>query len=73
MYWEEGIRTLSDLSEVQIPLKPMLLLLSYLEEVECNRYTKLRITFSLFYARREILLKWKSPNPPTLDPLANDS
>lgn len=61
------VRTLGELSDAQIPLDPLVLLLSYLEEVEGDRYVKLCITFSLFYARREMILKWKSVEPPTLD------
>lgn len=66
-YWEEVARTLSELSNAQIPLEPLVLLLSYLEEVEEERYVNLCITFSLIYARREIILKWKSVEPPTPD------
>lgn len=44
-----------------------MVLLCYLGEVEGDTYTKLCITFSLFYARREIILHWKSAEHPTLN------
>lgn len=50
----------------RLSLDPMVLLLSYLGDVEGDRYTKLSIAFLLFYARGEIMLHWKSAEPPTL-------
>lgn len=64
-YWEAVAATLSKASGTQIPLNPLTLLLSLLDEVQGDRYIKLCMTFSLFYARREILLRWKSVEPPT--------
>lgn len=56
-YWEAVAKTLSDLYGRVILLYPIVLLLSYLGGVEGDRYTKLCLIFTLFYARREILLR----------------
>lgn len=61
-YWEAVAETLSDISGLTITL---ILLLSHLKVVEGDRYAKLCLTFTLFYARREILIRWKSVEPPT--------
>lgn len=65
-YWEGVTGVLNDICETELSPDPMLLLLSYLGDVEGDRYTKLSITLMLFYARREIMLHWKSAEPPTL-------
>lgn len=64
-YWEAVAMSLSDLFGTNVPLDPLVMLLGHLEEVEGDRYTKLCITFCLFCAIREILLRWKSVEPPT--------
>lgn len=38
-----------------------------MEDVEADRYTKLFLTYALFYAKPEILLLWKYPTPPTIE------
>lgn len=58
-FWSSVADTLETVCGVEIPLDPLTLLLSHLEDIEGDRYTKLFLTYSLFYARREILLKWK--------------
>lgn len=57
--------TLSIICGVTIPLDPLTLLLSHLDDIEVDRYVKLCLTYSLFYARREVLLKWKQKEPPS--------
>ena len=64
-YWREVAETLSNRCGVELPLDPRLFLLSYLGAVEGDRYTKLCITFALFYARRKIFLRWRGPDHPT--------
>lgn len=44
----------------------MLFLLGGMEDDAADRYVKLILTFAIFYARREILVRWKLPPPPTL-------
>lgn len=66
-YWEAVASTIGDICGTRIQLDPLTLLLSHFEEVEGDRYTKLCIAFSLFYARREILLRWKLAEQPMLD------
>lgn len=65
-YWEGVTGVLNDIWDLKLSLDPMLLLLSYMGDVEGDRYTKLSVTFLLFYARREIMLHWKSAEPPTV-------
>lgn len=64
-YWQPVADTLTRVCGTQIPLDPLTLLLSHLEEVQGDRYTMLCLYLSLYYSRREILLKWKSAEPPT--------
>lgn len=49
-YWEAVTNFLSDLCGMVIPLDSMFLLLSYFVEYRGDRYTKLCLTFTLFYA-----------------------
>lgn len=65
-FWMAVASTLSNVTGLNIPVDPQILLLSHLEDVEGDRYCKLCLTFSLYYARREILLRWKLEEPPTL-------
>lgn len=44
-----------------------LALLGKIEDVEATRHVKLFLFYALYYARREILLKWKQPTPPTVN------
>lgn len=64
-YWVGVASTLSEISGAKVQMDPQLLLLSHMEDIEGDRYHKLCMTFSLYYARREMLLKWKSEEPPT--------
>lgn len=43
--------TLSTVRDTNVPLDPLVLSLSSLEDVEGDRYTKLCLTFTLYYAR----------------------
>lgn len=64
-YWQEVADALTEVCGSRIPFEPLTLLLSHLEEVQGDRYIKLCLTFSLFYAKREILLRWKLAERPT--------
>lgn len=44
-YWEGVAEVLGDMGGTRVPVDPMVLLLSYLGEVEGDRYVKLCITF----------------------------
>lgn len=51
-YCEAIVTTLSDICGISVPpLDPLVLLLSQLEHIEGDKYTKLCLTFTLFYAR----------------------
>lgn len=47
--------------QLEIPLTSELALLGIQDEEQRPRYTKLLISFLLFYAKKEILLKWVFP------------
>ena len=66
-YWGRVAGILGTVSQLHVPTDPLVLLLSHLEETQGDRYSKLFLTFSLFYARREILLKWRAAEPPTVE------
>lgn len=63
-YWEAVASKLTDVIGTDIQVGPSILLLSYLENVDVERYSKLCLMFSLYYARWEIMLKWKSETSP---------
>lgn len=65
-FWLAVATTLSDVTGLNVPVDPQILLLSHLEDIEGDRYSKLCLTFALYYARREILMVWKKAEPPTL-------
>lgn len=48
-----------------LPLAPEIMLLNILADPTVRKYAKLFIVYSTFYARREILLRWKNGAPPT--------
>lgn len=58
-YWTSVADILGNICGIKIPLNPLTMLLSHLDDIEGDRYIKLCLTYSLFYARREILLRWK--------------
>lgn len=51
LYWEAIIVTLSDICGVSIPPDPLALLPSHLEDIAGYRYSKLCLTFALYYAQ----------------------
>lgn len=46
-YWESVVDTLGDICETIVPLDPLVLLLSNMEDIVVDRYTKLCLTFAL--------------------------
>lgn len=65
-YWRGVTDVLTEVCGATLTLDPLVFLLSYLGDVEGDRYTKLCLTFALYYARREILLRWKGTDIPTV-------
>lgn len=60
-YWESVLETLNDLGDWSLQSDPRMLLLGIMDDVVASRHMKLL----LFYARKEILFRWKQPTPPT--------
>lgn len=46
---------------------PALALLGNMENIEASRHDKLLLFYALYYARREILLRWKPPHAAYVD------
>lgn len=66
-YWEQVLADVNQTVETTIPLCPRALLLNVLVDSGVGKYAKLFIAFATYYARREILLRWKLSEPPTVN------
>lgn len=64
LYWETVITDLNELFDWSLQLDPHLPLLGIMKDIVASRHKTLCLFFTLYYARREILLRWQ-PNPPT--------
>lgn len=65
-FWTEVVSVINSVASVVVPLDPTVLLLGVSDLVTKNTHTKLFIFYAAYYARKAILLKWKTPDPPTL-------
>lgn len=65
-YWSTIVEFINERLQLEIPLKAELALLGIQDDDQRPRYTKLLLSLLLFYAKKEILLKWTSHLPPTL-------
>lgn len=63
-YWEGVMEVLGTFGDWSLRLDPALALLGNMENIEASRHDKLFLFYALYYARREILLRWKQPAPP---------
>lgn len=59
------MEVLGTFGDWSLRLDPALALLGNMENIEASRHNKLFLFYALYYARREILLRWKQPAPPT--------
>lgn len=62
-YWQEVIQFKSALTTIPVPLKVSICLLGL---VDFLAFARVMRTILLFYARKSIVLKWKSDRAPTL-------
>lgn len=65
-YWKEVTQFIHKLTTIPIPLTISVCLLGLVEQLTLATATRTLIGTLLFYARKAIVLKWKSANPPTL-------
>lgn len=65
-FWAEVGEAINIRLQMSIVLTPELALLGIQDEEQRPRYTKILISLLFFYAKKEILLKWTSPLPPTI-------
>lgn len=65
-YWESVITELNELCDGFLQLELRMALLSIMQYVLASRYLQLFLFFALYYAHRELLLRWKQPTLPTL-------
>lgn len=65
-FWEQVIGALNEFGDWSLGQDPILALLGSMEDVVASRHVKLFLFYALYYARREILLRWKQAAPLTL-------
>lgn len=66
-FWEKVIAVLNNFGDWSLGQEPALALLGSMEDVVATSNLNLFLFFALYYARREILIRWKQPAPPTID------
>lgn len=65
-YWAAIMEHINTRLQLDIPLMAELALLGIQDDEQRPRYTRLLISFLLFYAKKEILLKWAFPSARTV-------
>lgn len=60
-YWKEVINVVNSMGSLYVPADPLIFFLDIIDNIFC--YMRLFTFFNTFYARREILLKWKLQPP----------
>lgn len=63
-FWREVVELINHLT---LPISPELALLGILDDQQRPRYTKLLIADLLYFAKREIILKWNACSSPSVD------
>lgn len=64
--WSEVTGCLSELLSIPVPLLPRVCLIGLVEEVVPSLAHRTLLNIGLFYARKAILLRWKSSAAPTI-------
>lgn len=52
---------------LQLKADPMVFLLGITDNLIAGKHTKLFVFYAAYYARKEILLRWKRSDPPTVE------
>lgn len=65
-FWEEVFEVLNLKLQLALPITPSLALLGIMDDNQRSHCTKLLIAYRLYYAKKEVLMKWLSPSPPVL-------
>lgn len=63
-FWNQVLDDINQTVGTSLPLAPEIMLLNILTDLTVRKYAKLFIVYSTFYARREILLRWKDGDHP---------
>lgn len=64
-FWDQVLEDINQAAGTSLPQTPEIMLLNVLADPTVRKYTKLFIAYPTFFARREILLRWRSGAPPT--------
>lgn len=65
-FWSQVVDNINTVSQLQIGMNPIILLLGICDNITPNTHKRLFVFYASFYARKSILLKWKQPDPPTV-------
>lgn len=65
-FWTHVFDLINTCLQLSLPCTPELALLGIHNYEQRPRYTKLLISYLLYYAKKETLFKWASPSPPIL-------
>lgn len=65
-FWSEVFSEINLRLQLSLSVTPELALLGVHDDAHCSHHLKLLISYLLFYAKKEILLKWISVTLPSL-------
>lgn len=65
-YWAAVFSGINSRLQMSIPASPELALLGVHDDEQRSHHLKLLISYLLFYAKKEIFLKWTDSSPPSL-------
>lgn len=65
-FWREVFDLINVKLDLPIPMSPELALLGIPDDNQRSHHSKPLISYLLFYAKKVIICKWSSPDPPTL-------
>lgn len=64
-YWREVVSDINGVAGLHLDVDPLVFLLGITDNLATTKHTKLFVFYAAYYARKEILLRWKLPDPPT--------
>lgn len=65
-FWEQVLADVNQAAGTSIPLCPETMLLNVTADPSVGKYTNLFMAYSTYYARKEMMLSWKSRVLPTI-------